>query len=101
MMSIGGAWNGAGDFAGVFRARFGINLVAHAENEPLFADEQTTPGAHLDSIRETVGARRAQAAVIPEQFAGRHFDSARVSPTEALNLAIGGLRRSCSRRELV
>jgi hypothetical protein len=72
--------NGARDLRSILGARTWINSITispAAQNETLVAYKQPSIITHLSAFRQTLGARRTKPTVIPNEFALRHFDSAR------------------------
>src|SRR5438552_5833905 len=76
-------------------------VLRAAEDESFVSYEQASIIAHLAAFGQALGAGRPQAAIVPYEFAGGHFDSARRRAGLSGNVAVGGLRCGIPGRKLI
>src|SRR5713226_2473934 len=78
--------DGSGNLARRFGTRLRVKLVA--QDEAVFTNKQMAIGAHYYSVRQTVGPRRAQSAIVPNHCARRHLDATGGGAGQLLDVAV-------------
>src|SRR5437867_7727238 len=88
--------------SGVFGAVLWKYAVLRAAKDESFVSyEHASIIAHLAAFGQALGAGRPQAALVPYEFAGGHFDFARRRAGLSGNVAGGGLGGGIPGRELI